>query len=235
MTWHIRLITPHVTPRSRKREEFGDLLVPYRFSHVNIAAGPPCIESLYDEVMCSPGVIASAQQAEADGVDALIIDCVGDPCLHGAREAVGIPVIGPGEAAMHLAATLGHKFGVVTISDRVRPLLERNALLYGLHDKLASVQTVEIGVLEIEENADLLLSRLLEGATRAIQSDYADSIVLGCTGFLGIAGQLSAALAARCTPVPVISPLQAALMAAHTQLALGLSHSRRAFPPPPVR
>lgn len=235
MTHHVRLITPHITPRPHKRQEFGDLLASLRFSHVNIAEGPPCIESLYDEVICSPGVIASARQAEADGVDAIIIDCVGDPGLHGAREAVSIPVIGPGEAGMHLAATLGHRFGVVTISDRVRPLLERNVLLYGLRDRLASVQAVDIGVLDIDHSGDTLLPRLLDGAIHAIERDRADAILLGCTGFLGLADKLSAALAARGTPVPVVSPLQAALMAAVTCLSLGLSHSRRAYPPPPRR
>jgi allantoin racemase len=235
MTRHIRLITPHTTPRPHKCAEFGDLLAPFRFSHVNIEAGPPCIESLHDEVMCTPGVIASARQAETDGVDAIIIDCVGDPGMHGTREAVSIPVIGPGEAGMHLAASLGHRFGVVTISDRVRPLLERNALLYGLRDKLASVQAVEIGVLDIEHSGDSLLPRLLDGAVHAIERDRADAILLGCTGFLGLSAKLSAALVARGTPVPVVSPLQAALMAAQTCLSLGLSHSRRAYPPPPRR
>jgi allantoin racemase len=40
----------------------------------------------------------------------VVIDCMGDPGLFGARECVSIPVLGPMQTAMGIAAMMGHKF-----------------------------------------------------------------------------------------------------------------------------
>jgi allantoin racemase len=64
-----------------------------------------------DEVLAAPGVVDAAIKAEADGAEAVVIDCMLDPGLDAAREAVSIPVIGCGEAAMRAT---GAPFAVVT-------------------------------------------------------------------------------------------------------------------------
>ena len=57
-------------------------------------------------------------------MDAVVIDCMGDPALGAAREATSIPVLGPAQTSMHLAALLAHSFSIVTVLDSVVPLLE---------------------------------------------------------------------------------------------------------------
>jgi len=65
---------------------------------------------------------------------------------------VRIPALGPAETALHAAAMLGHRFGVITVLKRLRVQLKNHAKLYGVHEKFASVRSVEIPVLKIERD-----------------------------------------------------------------------------------
>ncbi len=240
MTFHVRLLTPHVTPRPQKLRELAglDAVLPVTFSHVGLREGPASIESAFDDALAAPGVVAAALEAEAEGADAVIIDCMGDPGLDAAREAVNIPVLGPGEASMHAAAMLGHSFSVVTILDRVAPILRNHARIYGVAEKLASIRAIDVPVLEIEDNEQAIRRALLDEARKAIRHDKADVIVLGCTGFLGLSRELSDSLKAEGLPAPVVNPLRTTAMMALALLGAGLSHSAIAYPPPrakPIR
>ena len=42
-----------------------------------------------------------------------------------------IPVIGPCETAMHYASMLGHKFTVLTVLERTKPLIENLSKILG--------------------------------------------------------------------------------------------------------
>lgn len=81
---------------------------------VQIAAGPPAIESEVDHVEAGPEILRLVKEAEEEGRDAVIVWCGGDPALDAAREMVDIPVIGPGESMRLLASMLGKRPCVVT-------------------------------------------------------------------------------------------------------------------------
>lgn len=55
----------------------------------------------------APYVVAKSRWAETQGYDAVVVDCMLDPGVRDARCAVGIPVIGIGEAAFALAPMVG--------------------------------------------------------------------------------------------------------------------------------
>ncbi len=224
---HIRIVTPHVAPVPAKLQEVEDLAAggALRFSQLNIADGPRAIESAADEVLCGPGVLARAREAEAQGVDAVVVDCFADPAVEAARERVAIPVVGPGEASLHLAATLGHRIAIVTVLDSVRPLVDRLVWRAGLGHRLAPVRVVDTEVRRLGEDPDRLLSRLADAGQAAVRDDHAEVLVLGCTGFLGVSQALQRTLAGRGCPVAVVNPLRSAVMLAATQLRLG--HGRR--------
>lgn len=78
-------------------------------------------------------------QAERDGFDGALIACFHDPMLWDIRQAVDIPVVGFGESSMLLAAMMGQKFGVVTISPYSVHSTEENIVKYGLRDRCAGV------------------------------------------------------------------------------------------------
>jgi allantoin racemase len=231
---HIRIVTPHTTPRPDKLEELAGLdgLADVHFSHVGLEFGPASIEGEYDGVLCAPYVVGRCIEAQQQGVDAVIIDCMGDPGLAAAREAVSIPILGPGEASMHVATMLGHRYGVVTILDRVRSIFANHARICGTYDRLACVRSIDIPVLEIADDNDKLVDALITQSVAAIVDDKADVIILGCTGFPGVSERIVQGLRARRLFAPVINPLRTTAMLAFALSSVGLSSSPLAYPAP---
>jgi len=204
-------------------------------SVVGLDRGPASLESDYEDALAVPDLLARVRTAEAEGMDAVIIDCMADPGLAPARELASIPIVGPAQTAMHLAAILAHRFSVITVLERDIPLMDRLARLYGLESSLASARPVHIPVLELGQDRERLMEALVEQSARAVTEDGAHAIVFGCTGMKGLAQEVERALAERGYPVPVIDPSLAALKLAEGLVDLGLSHSKRTSPPPPPK
>ncbi len=196
---------------------------------VSLEKGPASIESMYDEYLSAPWTLEKVKSAEQEGYDAVIIDCMGDPALHGARELVDIPVIGPAEASMAMASIIGHKFSVVTVLQSVVPIFHNMVAAYGFRDRFASVRSIDIPVLELEKEEEVKEGLVVE-SQKAIDEDGADLIILGCTGMIGMAEELGDKLG-----VPVIDPTAAALKMAESLVDLGLSHSKLVYPKPPEK
>ena len=233
MTKNVRIVTPVITEGIRTLDD----LAPFEradltFSHSLLQVGPSSIECEYDEALAVPDTIAKTIMAERDGADAVVIDCMGDPGLKPAREVAAIPVLGPCETSMHVAAMLGHRFSIVTVLDSVRPMLEDKAKIYGVYDKLASVRAIDIPVLEIEEDVGKVQRALADEAFAAVRDDKADVIVLGCTGFIGCADAIKSELARNGYEVPVIDPIQVTALIAAALADLGLSQSKTTYAPP---
>lgn len=201
--------------------------------NVVLGSGPDSIENAFDEAFCAPFVVLKAMEAERDGVEAVVIDCMGDPGLMAAREAVSLPVVGCGEACMHLAGMMGHRFSCISILDSVRPIFTAHAKVYGVADKLASVRSIDVPVLELESlGHEELVEKLYEQSLLAIRTDLADTLILGCTGFVGVADILHRRLADSGYPVPVINPLPTAVLLAAMMVNGGMAHSRQAYRKP---
>jgi allantoin racemase len=196
----------------------------------SIVKGPASIESEYDEVLAGPWIVEKAEWADKNGFDAIIIDCMGDPALEAAREITRIPVVGPCQSSMALASTISDRFTAVTVLKRLIPLFWRNAKRYGFESKMASVRSVEVPVLELDEKRDEVKAILLEESKKALDEDSADAIILGCTGMVGMARELQEAL-----KVPVIDPAIASLKLAETLVDMKLSHTKLVYPEPPPK
>ncbi len=236
MKKQIRVVTPITTHGFRKLSDFAHLAsAEVEISLKEIDIGPASIESEYDEMLAVPDTVAKIIEAEREGVDAVVIDCMGDPGLKPGRECVSIPVVGPAEAAMHAAAMLGHTFSVITVLKRLRPQFENQTKLYGVAEKFASVRAVDIPVLELETDLDSVKRMLTEQALLAIEEDGADAIIFGCTGMLGCAEAVREGLLAKGYDVPVIDPVPYAVRLASALVDAGLSHSRITYPPPAAK
>lgn len=192
------------------------------------SAGPASVESSVEEYLSVPGLIEAAPALEAEGFDALIIGCFGDPGLAAARELVDIPVIGPGQAGVLLAAQLGQSVSIITVVSEVIPAIRRQVRSHGLDSLVTDIRAVDVPVLELRERADEVMATLEAEARRGLAAG-ADSFVLGCMtmGFLDVARTLQERLG-----VPVINPVLAALKAAETAVSVGVSSSRAAYPKP---
>ena len=233
----LRIITPITTSGFASIEPFLPLVrSDTDLSHVEIEYGPASIESDYDEMLATPATVARIIEAERDGMDAVIINCMGDPGMQAGREAVRMPVIGPCEATMHLAAMLGHTFSVITVMKSLRRAFENHAKIYGLQDKLASVRAVEIPVLELEDDRERLVMLLADEAQLAIEQDGAHVMLFGCTGMIGAAQAVEEELARRGYPdVPVLDSMVWAVKLAEAIADMGVVHSKLSWPFPPEK
>ena len=236
MTVRVRVVTPITTRGFRQPEDARAMESPgVTVDFADIDVGPASIECAYEIALAAPATIARVIEAERDGVDAVVIDCMGDPGLWGAREQVTIPVLGPMQTSMNVAAMLGYRFSVVTVLRRIRPMATEQAAIYGLSAKLASVRAIDIPVLDLERDLTATTAALVAEAARAVREDGADAIIFGCTGLFGCAGAVREGLRARGIDVPVIDPVPTTIAVAAALVRSRLSHSKTAFPPPPVK
>ncbi|MDH5780971.1 MAG: aspartate/glutamate racemase family protein, partial [Dehalococcoidia bacterium] len=139
---------------------------------------------------------------------------------------------GPGSISMLCAADLAHRFSVVTVLENVVTILENRVMEVGLGSKLASVRFINIPVLDLTD-VKKLTRALVDESIKAIAEDGAHAIVLGCTGMLGVADDLSDALKKKGYGVPVIYPVAVAVKYLEMLIALGLKQSKKTYMPPP--
>lgn len=233
---HIRVVSPITTRGFRRAEDLEALCFEgVVVSGSQIDAGPGSIECEFETAICVPDTILKIVEAERDGVDAVVIDCMADPGLRAARETVRIPVVGPSQASMHVAAMLGHRFSVVTVMRRLRAQFENAAAIHGLSQRLASVRHVDIPVLELESDLGATVESLVEQARLAVELDGAEAVIFGCTGLMGCAGAVRAGLLAHGIDVPVVDPIPTAVNVAAALVRSNLTQSALTYPPPPVK
>lgn len=79
-------------------------------SEVVQLSSAPSIEGHHDDVRVAAGVTEQVRAGEAQGADAHVIACFGDPGLHAARELARGPGIGIAEAAFHAASLLASRW-----------------------------------------------------------------------------------------------------------------------------
>ncbi|MBA2303658.1 MAG: Asp/Glu racemase [Acidobacteria bacterium] len=190
--------------------------------------GPLSIESHAEEALCVPPMIA-ALSARVQQPDAVIVGCFGDPGLAALRELLDCPVVGPFEAALHIAAQLGGRVGVVTILDSVVPVLDHLVRGMGLSLRYAGAIAIDVPVLELKNQPDDAAARAAEAGLTLVRTKEADVLVLGCMSlaFLGVAGEIATR-----TGVPVINPARCALETARSLATQGLVQSRRTYAKP---
>jgi allantoin racemase len=191
--------------------------------------GTSTIESDLDIALAQPETIRLARDAEADGIDACIVACFSDPGLDGAREVVSIPVIGEGQAGLHLASLVAGRFSVITTWDQCIPRVRRLVHRAGFGNKLASVRATGVGVMALSNDC---VGRMAEQSIKAVKDEGAEAIVLGCTGTgENLPAAISAAVRANVgVPVPIIDPVPAAFAFASACVRIGLRHSKMAYP-----
>jgi allantoin racemase len=233
---HIRIITPIVTRDFRTPDDLAELARPgLDLSHTFVDLGPASIESAFEESLAAPGVIAKLIEAERGGAEAVVIDCLGDIGMHVGRELTRIPIVGAGEASMHVAAMLGHRFSILTTLKRVFHLNENQAKIYGVFDKLASLRAVDLSVLELETDEATLTQKMVEQGVKAIEEDGAHVLLFGCTGMYRVARGVAAGMRLRGYDVPVVEPLSTAVHFAQMLVNLQLPFSKITYPYPPPK
>ena len=201
-----------------------------QFEYRAVKAGPVNYSSHHDFVLADASIFEAGCRAQQEGFAAVCIDTMSDSGVAALRSVLDIPVFGPGKVSMLSALMLGDRFSILTMASRWKPLYKKALDELGMHHKCASVRAIEVS----PDNQALLSGKeeevfpLLEAAAmKAIEIDGADVIILGSTTMHQAHAHLQARL-----PVPVINPGPLSYKIAESMLALGHTHSRKAYPRP---
>lgn len=230
---HVRVINPNTTRamtdlvgRSARAVAGPGVLV----DAVQPTMGPASIESHYEEALAVPGLLEQVALGEAQGVDAYVVACFGDPGLDAARELARGPVLGIAQAGFHAAALVARRFSVVTTLSRTVPRAHELLDRYGFTAACAGVHACEIPVLELDDPTSGALERVTAACARAVERDGSDAVVLGCAGMAAFTGTIADAIG-----VPVVDGVAAATTLATALLRTGTRPSGRGelAPPPP--
>jgi Asp/Glu/hydantoin racemase len=235
MSKRIKVIFP--VPMNEHTKELIETQIPREFigEHFEVDfVGSKRLMSLansyYDTFIMDSIVIEAGMKAEEEGFDAVCINTVSDSGMNALRARLNILVIGPGQAAFHMACTLGHKFSILTMWEPWVPLYTKTLTEYGLNHRCASIRHINTrpDVQELlEGKEEVVFAKLEAEALKAIEEDGASVIVLGSTTMHQSHRYLQEKL-----PVPVINPGVVAYKLCELLLDLELSHSKKAYPTP---
>ncbi|WP_414902248.1 aspartate/glutamate racemase family protein [Sphingomonas flavalba] len=232
MKKHIFVLHPAVGPTRDPAELAGMIGADVTITVGGLDAGPVHLASQYEVALAVPDCCAKARQAEAAGVDAIVIDCMGDVGVAEIRENVRIPVLGPYQTSLAVASLLGQRCGIATMARQVVPVMYAEARRYGFADAIAALDAIDMSVAEMAADPEERDRRLADLCRRMVERDGADTIILGCTEMLGAETRLSATLRALGADVAVVQPLVATIAVAAAMLDARLAHSKTAYPFP---
>ncbi|MBY6208503.1 aspartate/glutamate racemase family protein [Halomonas denitrificans] len=231
---HVHLINPNTTDAMTEtiRLAATDIAGPAtRVTASQPASGPVSIEGHFDEAISAVGVVEEVLRMDRETqVDAYVVACFGDPGLLAAREATRAPVIGIAEAAFHMASLISTRFSVVTTLPRTVIIAEHLLDQYGFRHQCRRVRAADIPVLDLEQDGDRALAKIIEEGRRAKQEDGIGAIVLGCGGMADLTDTIS-----REVGLPVVEGVTSAVKLAEALVGLGLATSKTgdlAFPRP---
>ncbi|MCY4542667.1 MAG: aspartate/glutamate racemase family protein [Rhodobacteraceae bacterium] len=168
-----------------------------RFTHIEFRS--------YETVV-STGIVRAARAAQKEGFDALAIGCFYDTALLDAREVSGDMVVtAPCVASLEIASSISNRFGIIVGRRKWVHQMNSTVQQNGMGSHLTRFYHVELGVNEFQVDHDRTNRLLIEAGQRAVEEDYAESVILGCTLEIGFFKKLSEVLG-----VPVIDPAIAA-------------------------
>lgn len=140
--------------------------------------GPPHLEyHTYEHEAAGP-MLELMRDADEDGFDGAIIGCFYDGGLREARELCRMPITGMAEAALAVAATMGHKFSIIVGRRKWIPKMADNAVVYGHERRLASLRSVEMGIPDVAADPEGFFGACIREARLAVEHDGAEVVVL---------------------------------------------------------
>jgi len=195
-----------------------------------VGEGPLSIESEIESYMSvGPFLEWLFARRKDNKFDAIIIGCAGDPGLGAVRELMDVPVIGPAESAYHIACMVADRFSVISPKQAggkgVADDLVARTREMGLNSRLASVEFVEMPVVDMWSEDPTAVIKQAKIAIDKAKENGAGAVVLGC---------MSMAFRTANTKwdvgIPIINPLTAAIKIAESFVDMDIQQSRVTYP-----
>lgn len=167
-------------------------------------------------------------RAEREGYDAAVPLGMLDLGVDGGRSLVDIPVIGPSQATLHVAALLGERFGLICYQASSIPRHRVQVRTYGMEGWIAGYRTVSMKLKDMAGNREQMTETFLRQARSLIDEDGADVIIPN--GISQCPVHIKPDWLAKELGVPVVEGIGAPIRVAAMLVGLGLRHSRIRWP-----
>lgn len=199
----------------------------------NIPAGNTSIESRWDRMVNAPYVVDLVVRSEQEGFDGVFVSDFDYCGVEPAREVVNIPVIGGFRSSAYTAMMLSERYSIITIMSSVEDMQRSHNRFFGILPNFASIIPVNLTVHELSQR-EIVIEKVFQEAIVAIDRDGADSIILGCTGFMHIADAVADRLKLKYgVAIPVVDPNKAAVSYLYMLMRNNLTQSRLTYYVPP--
>ena len=230
--YRIRIIVPANTDafNERIRAAVSSVIPPdFELDVKNISSGTPSIENRCCIVENSPAVLSLARETEQGGYDGIFVTDFDYCGVEACREAVSIPVIGGFRASAFTAMMLSKRFAIVTILESVVAMQLEHVNSFGIKDNFVGILSINCPVDQLKDT-DLVRKKVFDKSLKAIRSNGAESIILGCTGFIDIADAVSDMLTEEIgSYVPVTDPNKVAVVYLAMLVRSGLRQSQLSY------
>jgi len=213
---NVKILYLNVTQKTEaEKKAFVDLARDHKLpdTEVHIASLPEAdgrfrnAEYRSYEAIMTRGVVRAARAASKEGFDAMAIGCFYDVALHDAREISGEMVVSAScEAACEIASNLANRFGIIVGRRKWVHQMEGIVHGYGHAHRLTGFYPVDLGVTDFQKDHAQTARRLIAAGRKAVEQDYAEALILGCTMEMGFYKDVEKAVG-----VPVIDAAIAAL------------------------
>ncbi|MGH7816617.1 MAG: aspartate/glutamate racemase family protein [Candidatus Binatia bacterium] len=199
-----------------------------RVGIVDVKASPYFYGMTPTEIqLVAPAFIESFKQAERDGYDAVVPLGTLDLGVDGGKSAVNIPVVGPTEAALHVAAIVGDKFGLIIYHDRQLPFMRAIVRRYGMEDRVAGFGVSGFDLPDLAAHRDEVVANFIAEAQRLIGLGAEVIIPMGISQ---CPVHIKPDWLQKELGVPVVEAIGAPIRMAALLVGLGLSQSRIRWP-----
>jgi allantoin racemase len=181
--------------------------------------GPSAVEDDFTSMLSAVAVM-DRLMAVKEPYDAVIEAGFGESSRPGLQDLVQVPVVSITDAAAITAGLIGRRFSVITTVSRAAAQIEEKLILSGLIKRCASIRPTGLTVLGIDDDREAATAAIIEESKRALATDNADVICLGCAAMVTLEKSVSAAVEA-----PVVEGVAAAVKLAEGLYGLGLGAS----------
>ena len=180
-------------------------------------------------VLEAPAIIRKVAWAAENGFDAVIQTNTFDPGVEGSRLAVRIPVIGLLRTALHVAATLCDRIGIMAPLSGDLPGAWRTICTYHMDHMVVGMQALEIYSPDLEQRKSEIFDKTCALIQTLIRVNGAEAIIpLGAklVPYVVDPREIEKAVG-----VPVLNTTALGIQYAEMCVRLGLVHSQRSYPP----
>ena len=177
--------------------------------------------------LVAPAFIDSFKQAEREGYDAVVPLGTLDLGVDGGKSAVDIPVVGPTEAALHVASLIGDKFGLIIYHERQLPFMRAIVRRYGMEDHVAGFGVSGFDLPDLAAHHDEVVANFVSEAKRLIALGAEVIIPMGISQ---CPVHIQPDWLRQELGVPVVEAIGAPIRMAALLVGLGLKQSRMRWP-----